>query len=60
MGIAKEKYIKSVYSDEGESFNLEGEVKIEGSVEGWLTSFDEETQRTLHSLTKKGVFFFGK
>lgn len=60
FGVAKEKYIKSVVSDEGESFSLENEVKIEGSIENWLTTFDNETKSTLRSLTKKGVFFYGK
>jgi hypothetical protein len=60
FNVVKDKYIKSVISDEGESFNLENEVKIEGSVENWLTSFDNETKSSLRTLTKKGVFYFGK
>lgn len=43
-------------SSEGEVFQLREVVPVEGAVEIWMTSVENEMVNSLRSITKEGVF----
>lgn len=47
-------------SDEGEKYDFETPLKPEGNVEDWMNKVDNEMKKTLHTITKKAVFFYAK
>ena len=47
-------------SDKGEKYLFEKPVKPEGAVENWMNSVDLEMQKTLKTLTREGIYFYGK
>lgn len=45
-------------SSEGESFDFMRPVVVEGPVERWMQSIEQEMQRTLFQKSKEGVFYY--
>lgn len=46
-------------SSEGETFLLRDPVSIEGPIESWMTAVEEEMTKSLHSITKEGLYRYG-
>lgn len=47
-------------SSEGESFDFNGAVTVEGPVEQWMKSIETEMRQTLHQRSKEGIFHYVK
>lgn len=58
--LQNNKYISGMISDEGESYDFEEIIKPEGPVEEWMTQVEVQMRKTIKSLTKEGVYYFGK
>ncbi len=58
--LQNDKIITGMVSDEGESYKFRKSIKPEGAVENWMNKVDAEMQSTLKSITKEGVYNYGK
>lgn len=58
VGAAAGRAISNLTSSEGESFALRDNSPVEGAVEHWMTRAEAEMQKSLHSITKEGVFSY--
>ncbi len=54
------KTIVGMVSSERESFDFRQAVPVEGAVESWMLGVEAEMRRTLHQVTKHGVFHYAK
>jgi dynein heavy chain, axonemal len=52
------KIVDGMSSVEGESFLFKNTQTIEGPVETWMTSIEEEMHSSLKDITKEGVFIY--
>jgi dynein heavy chain, axonemal len=52
------KVITHMTSDEGEQYAFETPVKPEGNIETWMNKVEEEMKKTIHTFTKKSVFYY--
>jgi dynein heavy chain len=54
------KKVEGMKSSEGETFVYRTLSPVEGAVESWMTSAEEEMKATLHVLHKEGTFHYAK
>ena len=54
------KTVTGMVSAEGETFDFRNVVSCEGAVEVWMTNVESEMRKTLHSISKEGVFNYAK
>ena len=58
--LENEKNIMGMISDEGESYDFREIIKPEGAVETWMNLVNDEMKKTLKTITKEGIFYYGK
>jgi dynein heavy chain len=54
------KTVIGMKSAESETYEMRTPVPVEGAVETWMTAVEAEMRRTLHVITKEGVFYYAK
>ena len=54
--VKQNKQVNYLGSSEGEGFYLRDAAPVEGPVEVWMTGAEDEMRRSLHAITKEGVF----
>lgn len=54
------KSVVGMVSAEKESFTFQAPVAIDGAVEVWMKNVESEMRRTLHQISKEGVFYYAK
>lgn len=52
------KFLVGMRSAEGEQFDFRKSVAIDGTVEDWMTEVEREMQRTLHTISKEGIYYY--
>lgn len=59
MGKGDKQFV-GMTSEESESYMFDTPVKPEGNIEDWMNKIDDEMKESLHTLTKKNVFYYAK
>ena len=50
--------VRAMSSSEGETFELEEPVPVEGAVEEWMNAVQDSMRASLHGITKAGVYHY--
>ena len=56
----QDRVVVGMADPKGESFSFRTAVAVEGPVETWMTSVNDEMVVSLHSISKQGVFVYAR